>query len=58
MAAVGRWSLFGGHLCNKAQNIRPEYSGRYRHVVAIWRWSLAHVRLYFIEVSTFRGLHL
>ena len=45
VAVVERWSLFRGSFLLSKLKMWPQNGGRYRQVVAIWRWSLAQVRL-------------
>ncbi len=45
VADIDIWLLFRGHLCKKKFQNGPQNGGRYKQVVAIWRWSLAQVRL-------------
>jgi hypothetical protein len=43
VAVVDSWSLFSGNLFIKKFQMGPQNSGRYRHVVAIRKWSLVRV---------------
>jgi len=46
VAVVDRWSLFRGSLQLWKLKLGPQYSGRYRQVVVIRRWSLTQIWLY------------
>jgi hypothetical protein len=45
VAVADNQSLFRGYLSSMSLKWELKNSGRYRHVVTIWRWLFAHVRL-------------